>query len=175
MLKRLTAVEHIFNIYHLPRVSLRARNFVRSDSRGAADTVGVNGIYVPVECILIIHGGIFEAATQYVRTWNFHTVRHVCVPIRSWWLRFIHISGSLIRLVLLNRYISNGKRYRYLNTLAFIWKLTGARRYIVPCRHRRVPRHKIWNYGGWSCGDFNGSALIEFSVTCALLKITKHY
>lgn len=81
-------------------ISLGARNFVRSDSRSAADTVGVNGIYVPVECILIIRGGIFEAAIQYVRTWNFHTVRHVCVTIRSWWLRFIRISGSLIRLVL---------------------------------------------------------------------------
>lgn len=68
MLKRLTAVERVFNIYHLPRMSLSARNFVRSDSRGAADTVGVNGIYVPVECILIIRGGIFEAVTQYVRT-----------------------------------------------------------------------------------------------------------
>lgn len=45
-----------------------ARNFVRSDSHSAADTVGVNGIYVPVECILIIQDGIFEAATQYVRT-----------------------------------------------------------------------------------------------------------
>lgn len=145
MLKRLTAApSNIFLTFTICRVylSLRARNFVRSDSRNAPDTVGVNGIYVLVECILIIRGGIFEAATQYVRTWNFHTVRHVCVAVRSWWLRFIRISGSLIRLVLSSRYISNGKRYRYLNTLAFIWKLTSARRYIIPCRH--MARRKVW-------------------------------
>lgn len=47
---------HIFSIYHLRRISL-----LRYDSRNAADTVGVNGVYVPVECILIIRGGIFEA------------------------------------------------------------------------------------------------------------------
>lgn len=53
------ASQHIFSIYHLPRISLP-----RYDSRNAADTVGVNGVYVPVECILIIRGGIFEAVIQ---------------------------------------------------------------------------------------------------------------
>lgn len=134
-------LSNIFLTFTTCCISLGARNFVRSDSRSAVDTVGVNGIYVPVECILIIRGGIFEAATQYVRTWNFHTARHVCVTIRSWWLRFIRISGSLIRLVLSSRYISNGKRYCYLNTLAFIWKLTSARRYIIPRRLHTTPQN----------------------------------
>lgn len=54
-----------------------------SDSRNAADTVGVNGIYVPVECILIIRVGVFEAAIQYACVREIFTLpaHSVCVRV----------------------------------------------------------------------------------------------
>lgn len=93
------AAGRIFSIYHLPLslplcLSLpRGERALepRSDSRNAADTVGVNGIYVPVECILIIRVGVFEAAIQCARVREIFTLR----GFASVSLIFLSISLSL--------------------------------------------------------------------------------
>jgi len=104
---RVTAGERVFSIYHLPRASPGAiLSHSLAFSRNAADTVGLNGIYVPVECILIIRAGVFGPAATYVkfsRRWSRLCVYSFIVSRRP--LYTYGSSGSLIRPVLSSRWL----------------------------------------------------------------------